>query len=765
MTSGTAPAFLPDGFQVYFTEPTGNCYNYCSDPDALDDIFMDFLRSAQDSVNACFYELRWMSYSCFPNPTGTLCDISDSVQVQVISDRDFASSNPDYDSLAAYGIEIAYDNMGLCPDDEEDFMHNKFCILDGQTVWTGSANMTYSGCWWNNNNAIVIDCPELAQAYGAEFAEMWDTPPFHTFSRFHTCKLGTTPTPDTAFCNGVPVEYFFSPPSCLEDRLVEAIDGAQENIYFCVYVFTSPGLRNALIDAHDRGVWVEGVIDHSCLGTTGCQYNTLVANGVPVCTIDWNCGYMHHKFMVVDHNTAGDPKVFTGSNNWSYSADTDNDENMIVVHDQNVAAEYYNEFRRIRHQCAPLAGGTSAMVAFDDNIYIGTDTVAVITVIDGDSLANCDSLAVDTTVVTVQSHLTDTAGELVTLIETGPNTGQFSGTVGFEDSVTAHNGKVAMANEEQLTVTYSDALNDFGLGVLVTDDAYWYVSSDSFPRVYVNELYPTPTAGDGAEFVEIYNPNSKAVDISGWRLQDDPFWSGNIWEFPDGTTIPAEGFLVIARDGSDTIGTGFLEAFGFHADYEYYDVPNETTKVDDSLAVNMIQVTATTGDNQIQLDASNDGAFLYIGGYYTTGIIVDSLSYSTAPDAGSSLGRCPDGESAVLTFDVPTPGEANCLLPITDLSIALADTSLVLIWSPPAGGAGADHYVVYRDTLPDFDPQPGDSIGSATDTTYTDDSPGVVGEAGRGYYYAVKAVAVGGYKSEASNVVGEFDVELINSGK
>ena len=39
MTAGTLWAFLPEGFQVYFTDPE----QYCGDPYALDSRFMDFI--------------------------------------------------------------------------------------------------------------------------------------------------------------------------------------------------------------------------------------------------------------------------------------------------------------------------------------------------------------------------------------------------------------------------------------------------------------------------------------------------------------------------------------------------------------------------------------------------------------------------------------------------------------------------------------------------------------------------------------------------
>jgi len=53
----------------------------------------------------------------------------------------------------------------------------------------------------------------------------------------------------------------------------------------------------------------------------------------------------HHKYLIVDpNNTESDPTVLTGSHNWSTSAQTRNDENTIIIHDANIANQYYQEF-------------------------------------------------------------------------------------------------------------------------------------------------------------------------------------------------------------------------------------------------------------------------------------------------------------------------------------------------------------------------------------------------------------------------------------
>jgi len=81
-----------------------------------------------------------------------------------------------------------------------------------------------------------------------------------------------------------------------------------------------------------------------------------------------------------------------------------------------------------------------------------------------------------------------------------------------------------------------------------------------------------------------------------------------------------------------------------------------------------------------------------------------------------------------------------------------------LVWTAPASEAGIDHYVVCRSADP---AGPLDSLSATADTTYLD--IGAAGSQGSNYYYMVKAVDALGRQSEASNMVGEFDVEVLNA--
>ena len=50
-------------------------------------------------------------------------------------------------------------------------LHHKFAVIDGRYVVTGSYNWTLNAEQRNRENMVILDCPEMAQAFSAE----WDS--------------------------------------------------------------------------------------------------------------------------------------------------------------------------------------------------------------------------------------------------------------------------------------------------------------------------------------------------------------------------------------------------------------------------------------------------------------------------------------------------------------------------------------------------------------------------------------------------------------
>ncbi len=66
------------------------------------------------------------------------------------------------------------------------------------------------------------------------------------------------------------------------------------------------------------------------------------------------------------------------------------------------------------------------------------------------------------------------------------------------------------------------------------------------PRVVINEImYHPPGKEERGEYLELFNPGTEPLDLSGWEL------SGGVrYAFPEGSRIGAGGYLVVARDAA-----------------------------------------------------------------------------------------------------------------------------------------------------------------------------------------------------------------------
>jgi hypothetical protein len=78
--------------------------------------------------------------------------------------------------------------------------------------------------------------------------------------------------------------------------------------------------------------------------------------------------------------------------------------------------------------------------------------------------------------------------------------------------------------------------------------------------------YPDPLGGASQDWFELFNPNFVPVDISGFYLTDDLSVPAT-WQIPQGTVIPARGFLLVWAD--DQIGQNGLDTNGnLHAAFQ-----------------------------------------------------------------------------------------------------------------------------------------------------------------------------------------------------
>jgi phosphatidylserine/phosphatidylglycerophosphate/cardiolipin synthase-like enzyme len=137
------------------------------------------------------------------------------------------------------------------------------------------------------------------------------------------------------------VQAHFMPGGGAAQVLVRTLGGATKDVRVAIFAFTREEIRDALIEAHERGVRVRVKMDRRNAEFERSAWRQLKAAGIPV-TFHTGAGSMHHKYCVIDGRT-----VLTGSYNWLDSAETKNHENLLVVQDATTAQAFEDDWARI----------------------------------------------------------------------------------------------------------------------------------------------------------------------------------------------------------------------------------------------------------------------------------------------------------------------------------------------------------------------------------------------------------------------------------
>lgn len=220
----------------------------------------------------------------------------------------------------------------LRDDLRSDLMHNKFVIVDGHIVWTGSMNLTSNDLRRNNNNVVIIESPEVAAVFEAEFAEMWAG----QFGPRSPAQAGQ----DVFDRNQRPFVIRFAPEDDPMAALVQITGLAERSIRFLAFSFTHDELGATMRQRAAAGVDVRGVFETFGSETIYSEMTPLYCAGIAV-RQDGNAGMLHHKVLILDETI-----VVTGSLNFSDNAADGNDENILMLADADIARLYLEEFER-----------------------------------------------------------------------------------------------------------------------------------------------------------------------------------------------------------------------------------------------------------------------------------------------------------------------------------------------------------------------------------------------------------------------------------
>ncbi len=136
-------------------------------------------------------------------------------------------------------------------------------------------------------------------------------------------------------------EVLFSPGQDIPENIVYHLSNAKKSIDLCVFTISDEQLSRCLRRAKERGIAVRIITDNNKMRDAGSQVKDLARCGIDVKT-DNSKYHMHNKFGIIDGRIA-----FSGSYNWTYTAKTFNQENLIITTNYTIVHRFIDEFERL----------------------------------------------------------------------------------------------------------------------------------------------------------------------------------------------------------------------------------------------------------------------------------------------------------------------------------------------------------------------------------------------------------------------------------
>lgn len=153
------------------------------------------------------------------------------------------------------------------------------------------------------------------------------------------------------------LHVLFSPDDNIRQALINLIKYEQESIRMAAFILTDPLVTRALLDAHKRGIVVEIVADQSSLKGSSAKVVLLHDNGIPVhiyvgvAAVGMMSNIMHNKFIIFGKNRFNSALVWTGSFNFTLSAQENNQENVVILSDAYIVDKYQHRFDLLKKRC------------------------------------------------------------------------------------------------------------------------------------------------------------------------------------------------------------------------------------------------------------------------------------------------------------------------------------------------------------------------------------------------------------------------------
>lgn len=145
---------------------------------------------------------------------------------------------------------------------------------------------------------------------------------------------------------------YFAPDDQPREHLINYIKKAKTRIYAAIYMFTDNKIAQALIEKKKEKLDIQIIFDPCSVDSEWGKIKLLTKQKIRTYAFKpqkhaffKTYSLMHNKFAIIDN------KVWTGSFNWTVSANTRNQENVIVTSSKSVCEKFVQHFAKLKKRC------------------------------------------------------------------------------------------------------------------------------------------------------------------------------------------------------------------------------------------------------------------------------------------------------------------------------------------------------------------------------------------------------------------------------
>ena len=226
-----------DTRQTLLREPERNRLYFCPE-DACKEAVINLIKDSNKTIDCAIYDITSKEVA-----DALISEKQEGTNIRIVTDKGRSQTKSSLvGHLKAEGINV------LISPSEESYMHNKFCVFDGNISLIASTNFTENSFSESYNNILIFNNPELSEILEEKINSFY-------LGNFSNSSNILGKSFDENF------SIYFCPNDNCKSQILSNISSAKESIVCMMYSFTLDDFGDEMVKAKENGVDVKIILE------------------------------------------------------------------------------------------------------------------------------------------------------------------------------------------------------------------------------------------------------------------------------------------------------------------------------------------------------------------------------------------------------------------------------------------------------------------------------------------------------------------------